>query len=516
VTHPEALALVVLAVPVVLAYLLRRRLQRRVVSSVLLYRALSRERVASRRLEWPRHLLSLLAILGALAAVVVALSRRPEAGSTTWAVLLDSSASMGALLESGEQTRMEAALDELEGFLRSRPEDRVALISTSPARLQVGATGDPAQVLAVARALVPAGPGENELALQVVSSLCERAEPPTLLVLSHDIDPTGLGCPVHRGRLGPVGVNVGITALLVREADALGLAEIYLAVEGDRPGPARVELSVDGEVVQTVTMAGGERLLQLALPEGEVVSARLLGRDALAADDRAEASIRRGQRVRVALFTDRPDGFLASALGAHPRVDRAESGTEVDLLVLDGVVPEPMPTARRVVALGIDPTALGLSPGPRVRRPEVSRWEGEDPLLRYVDLEGLHIERSWVVSEPSGGLALVVSGAGPLSVRAPWRGRELAYFGFGTHESDLGLSIAFAHLVANLVEWAAPGPVDPGAPSSDGLLSPDETSPEELPGAGLPAAGAQLGWWSLALVALVLLVAEWVLRWREP
>ena len=133
---PLFLGLLALSVPIFVFFLSRRKVKQVQVSSVQIYRVLLTNRPTRRSFSTLRHLLALLLTLMALGLLVLALIdlRGSADGPRDFVVVLDTSASMGAVEDGQSASRWERAVDELEGFIRDlNDEDRVALVTSGPA-----------------------------------------------------------------------------------------------------------------------------------------------------------------------------------------------------------------------------------------------------------------------------------------------------------------------------------------------------------------------------------------------
>ncbi|HIE39649.1 MAG TPA: hypothetical protein EYP77_11400 [Anaerolineae bacterium] len=87
---------------------------------------------------------------------------------------------------------------------------------------------------------------------------------------------------------------------------------------------------------------------------------------------------------------------------------------------------------------------------------QVVRTATDDPLLRYVDWDEVHVLRAWRVEEPPGARVLIEAEGGPLLMVAERPEGRLAVLTFDLHDSDLPLRVAFPILVANLTGWLLP------------------------------------------------------------
>lgn len=480
--NPWALLGALALLPLVLAFMSRRHVRRRRVPSLLLYRALQTERAARRRFAKLRHIVAFLLCLVALLALVFGVSDPREEGYEERGVILvvDTSASMGARDPGEKNTRLTRAVEALEPILDGqRAQDWTALVTVGrQARLMVRPTHDRPAVETALDALVPLGQGGAESEVEhLITALCREPERTRVVYVSDGTRelPSDLPCPVETLWVGGAADNLAVTALTVREADALGLSEVYVEVlnAGRQQRTARVELVVGAVLVEVfeLDLGPGERrgkLLRSTLPEGEIMRAQLKIDDALRADNSAYVALSRSAPAQVLLVSRAPNRYLEDALRLHPRAsfdtvspDALETaGDAYDLIILSGDVdPAELPLAPRVVAFQTPAERFGLSTVGGVQKlPVIHRWDFEHTLLRYVDLDGLKIARASFVELTPESRPMIESEHGVLGVLTPWAGRDLFYLGFSPQSSDLVLRVAFVNLIANLVEWAKPAP----------------------------------------------------------
>ncbi|MEM6995281.1 MAG: VWA domain-containing protein [Myxococcota bacterium] len=479
--QPLALVLGALALPLIAAYLhRRRRTPQRVPSAILFRRIAGPQTPTSRAMAKPRHLLSLLLVLLALIGLIAALADLQREGEQprAYVVVLDTSASMGTQGIGDERTRLQTGVDRLEESLsRLGSRDRVALVTTgADTQVKLGFTEDHARIIEVARSLTPAGTSDaSASALRIADAMCRATEDAAIVLIS---DGTGVSapstrCPIEHVAVGRVGPNVGITALSVREADALGLAEVYLAVTADRDaeGQVDVKIELDGHLMDVVSVdvpASGEakKLHRVALPPGKRVSARLdnVPADTLPDDNVAWTPRRIGGQVRVLLVSTTRLSFTAEALRLHPRVELTVIGPndevpdpDYDLIVLETPrAAAKLPASRHVLALGVDPIDFGIASRGAVEDPEIVRWDFDDALFRFVSFDRIQLPATLVFVPTETQDALVDSDAGPIAVSTTWEDRRVIAFGFSPHASDFVLRVGFVNFVANAIEWAAP------------------------------------------------------------
>ena len=143
--NPTALLWLLLAIPVVVFYILKIRLKRVPVSTVIFWRQIFDEKKPRSLWQRLRHLVSLLAQLALLALLVAALTepfRASEAQNARRVILVvDNSASMNATDVEGSRLAKakEEARQVIKG-LRTRDEMAIVAAGTQP-RVVCGLTG---------------------------------------------------------------------------------------------------------------------------------------------------------------------------------------------------------------------------------------------------------------------------------------------------------------------------------------------------------------------------------------
>ncbi|HET9495215.1 MAG TPA: vWA domain-containing protein [Chloroflexia bacterium] len=492
---PVALALLALAVPIIIFYMLRLRRRELDVSSSLLWRRALLDRTANAPWQRLRRNLLLLLQLLLLLLLVVSLARPFLLGSTqaegNLVVVIDGSASMQAADGPGGATRFEQARREASALVDALAGgSRMTLILAGPSPF-VAAQGSDSKAalhseLADMRPSNGRGDMSSALTLAAASS-GQLGNAPVVLItdgaLSGDL-------PQMPGsaRLVTVGTsarNLAMTSLSLREAPggpqlfagaynagpeaASGLLTIH--VDGALRDSRRVEIEPGGE--QTVTLTG--------LPlDAQQVEATLTpddpAADVLAADNRAWALRPKQAEARVLLVSE-GNGFLEKALALMPGVKvfkAAPAGyapsPDFRLTVLDGFVPAALPEGSLLVFNPPDSPLVPVSG--TVQGPVIGQVAVNDPLLRYVDLSGVHIAQARRMTAPTWARVLVRSTAGdPLLMAGEPGGRRVVVAAFDLHQTDLPLQVAFPILTANLLEWLQP-PQAVDAPAALGAGEP--------------------------------------------
>ncbi|TVQ92237.1 MAG: VWA domain-containing protein [Deltaproteobacteria bacterium] len=488
---PLFLLLSVLALPLAAAFLVRRRAPRRRVSSVILLKAAAARASARRLLPKLREPLALILSLLALLALVVSLAGLScgEGPTGRVVVVVESSARMArGEAEARFARARERVAQRVENLPRST---EVAVIEAADrAEVRRGLSSDRGAAIQAIRSVTPQGRGGGlGAALDLAHALCRDPERDAVFVLadgalSHELP----RCASEVQALGGSGENVGIAELTARRGDGLGLLEVQVGIAADHARVVDLALRVDGRLADTARVETREGQTVWSLRrldvDGERIEVSLVDhRDANPVDDRATVQLPRREPLVVGLITDRPEGFLAKALRLHPGVEvrlvDAEAAPTLEGLALGVVeVPADLPEAPHWIAFGEGAaTSLGLTVGDSVERPQVIRWAFDDPRFAFVDLDEVQITSATLIVAPPGGEILVEAEAGPLMVSGARGEGRVTALGFRPSQTDLALRVDFLHLLANLIDAAAPSGAQVATSSAVG--APDVLPPME-------------------------------------
>lgn len=539
-----------LAIPAILAlWMLKLRRPERQVGSTFLWQHLVRDVEANapwQRLR--RSLLLLLQLLCALLLVAVVVRPaldRPAGLAHDLVLVVDASASMSAT---------DVPLDRLDAARRAAI-DALQELPTG-GRVSVIAAGDTARVVAnevtdpghAARAIEGIGPsvgtGDMEAALRLADALAARAAGSQILVVTDASGPVPpevrLAAPVRVLTVGRERDNQAIAALAVR-VDPGGLRrQVFVSVANLSASvvPRRLELLADGTVftARDLALDGLTRhdvVIDELPAEARVVEARLTrpagsdatpARDHLALDDRAWAIVP-DQRIRNVLLIGEGSLFLRNALALLPDVDlygvtvqEWEAGSaqdgDWDLVVLEGVVPDPLPQAPILAFAPPTSSPLGEVTG-TLAAPGMGTLPADEPLLRDVDLSRFHVGRAQRLTAP-GWARIVVPGAGdaPLLYSGTREGVPTTVFAFALSDSDLPLQVAWPILLGNVTgellgrDGSGTAPLRPGAvvelPLAQGedgvrVTLPDGSAQEVVPSAAGSGAATFVDTWQLGV-----------------
>lgn len=496
---PLGLLLGGLAAPLVALYFLRLRRRRVKVPSILLWQAFHKsERLASPFQRFRRNWLLLLQLL-ALLLLVLAVARpflhtdAPLARSV--ALVLDTSASMGAT--DLRPTRLGAAVAEATALIDGLgPSDEAMLVVAGPrTEVAVPFTRDRAALRAALDRLAPTeAEGSLREGLQLAVSMARTRPGVEVVVLSDGggeplSDVPTAGATVRFAPIGRSDRNAAILAVDLRRSPTSELVrELFVTVQnfGADDAPGTVEVYLDQELiglrteslppdtpVSMVFDVGGDRT-------GTVRIALDVPEDALPADDVAWLALSPLSRRRVLLVGG--DALTARALAADPRValTRVPAGNvdaaaldRVDAAVFaDGVVP-PGLDGRSYAVLGPLPGSP-VTFGEEARAPVVLGWRRTHPVLRFVEWDQIVIARGQAVTDPGPLVPIVDGDAGPLVLAGEIAGGRVVQLAFDPLRSDLPMRVAWPVTLLNAVGWlterAATGEAAQAIPTGTALL----------------------------------------------
>ena len=501
---PLAFVLTALLPIIVALYFLKLRREERLVSSVYLWQEMVRDVAANAPWQQLRPNWLLLLQLLFLIALIVALAR-PFSWTTVAAgdhliLVVDSSASMAAA--DVEPNRLEVATDQARRLAAELPDSvPVTLIAAGDeARVLLSGSRDRGR-LSQALDELRAGPGNADLATALELAAAVAAPPSIppiggeggaaqIVVLSDGgvtlPDRVSSSAEVRYVPVGQSEENQAISALsLDPGVVGQGLAAFVRVANFSRQETARrLTIYADARLiaVRDLTIPGGD---SVALtfpdlpPETNTLEARLEGQDYLPLDDQAQAVAPRvsGAQIQIVGPGNR---FLETALSLLPDVevttisledyettqdDQSPSPQTNWLTIFDTVLPEEdhYPPGALLFVGPLRSTEFFSVTG-EVESPIPRPASASEPLLHYVDLQQVVVQRAARLPLPAWGRPVIVAAGGadgeattPLLVAGETEEHRLAVLAFDLRQSDLPLQVAFPLLLANLVDFLAPG-----------------------------------------------------------
>ena len=509
---PSSLFWLALAVPIVIFYILKIRLRRQPVSTVMFWKQVLDEQNPRSIWQRLRHLVSLLMQLAMLALLALAVADPyffwEVRAARRIVVVIDNSASMNAT--DAKPTRLaEAKRQARQVIAGMRHRDEVALVTagTQP-QVVVGFTGRQKTVSNALEA-IPATDGPSNVAEAValgqrllgerqdgkqpevvvfsdgrfegVESLVSSGSQPSTFDLQpsespphpNPLPPKAGGEGTGKVKLHVIGErsgNVGIVQFQVRRSlvDPLGyeiLAEVRNA--SDQPVECRFEVELNDEPIDVVPLklaAGGKwsQVFEKTSAEGGHLVAKLTHADALAADNAARAVLPRREIQPVLLVTS-GNLFLQKVFEVNPLVkltvvaEVPESIPAGTVVVFHRTAPEKLPAGQVFV---IDPANASdlYTVGEPLANPIVTKQDKDSPLMAHVRLDNVLMPeaRSLTPTRPDETQVLAEAVTKEpifFAVNRP-EGKVLVLT-VNLDKGDLPLRTAFPITVANALHWFA-------------------------------------------------------------
>ncbi|GED68785.1 hypothetical protein BRE01_24870 [Brevibacillus reuszeri] len=479
---------------IIVLYLLKRKVEDRVVPSTLLWQRTLQNWEAVR--PWEKLRRNLLLILQLLIACLLLLALlRPAVptdgiSSDHTVLVVDTSGSM--LAKEGEVTRMERAVSTAQSLVEQLGSGKtMTLIEAGREPNVMLSKSDDKQALTQALQGLSAFPGaaDTNAAYSLAGAIAAN-EPGSGVVWIGDGSgerklETGAASsfsgPFRFMQMGRTRENTAIGVFVTQPAEK-GV-EGLLRIDHYGSQPSRGAITIfDGEnkLLDTDSFAmdaGGSYTASFpALPVSPVYRAVIEPeQDGLAEDNEMWSVPFAAGRGKAVLLS--PDGnrFLHQALQTVGNMEvetiQQESQHQAearDLWVFDGVVPDKLPDGNLLLFAPDRKTDWLPFHGKRELEQQPKAVVPDDELLKYVDWRDVHVAASSELGEMPGMKALVRAGETDLVRAGIMNGRRVVVIGFDLHDSDLPLRPAFPILMQNIVTWLSPtqsapiGPAHPG------------------------------------------------------
>ena len=493
---PLALLWLAALIPVVIFYILKIRLRRVPVSTIVFWRQIYDEHQPRSIWQRLRHWLSLLAQVVLILLLVGALADPYFSWETRQlrriVVILDTSASMNAADVS--PSRLAAAKGEALRVIQGmRFRDELALVTAGG--VPRVACGFSSHGRTLSHAVDDILPTDNPTRVSAAIELAQRLlgerhdEHQHEIVLLTDVEQDfNLPVPVisERSRAGgkPASQvivrrfgtnagNVGITQFQVRRSliDPLGyeiLAEVTNA--SDESVECRLEIDLNEEVVDVVplTLTPGQhwhQSFEKTSTNGGHLMAKLDRADTLTADNRAWAVLPKREMLPVTLVSE-GNHFLQKVFESNPLValtriapsgQKSEAAPNADgsIAVLHRQIPNVLPIGSVLV---IDPRGScdAWRLGEPIQNPIVHQQDKDSPLLGHVRLDNVVMPEArkleFTIDEGVKVLARSLAGD-PLLATIERPGQKVLLLTVNLEEGDLPLRTAFPILMMNALNW---------------------------------------------------------------
>ncbi len=492
--NPAALLLASLALPVIVFYILKIRLRRFPVPTLLFWQQIFEEKKPRSLWQKLRHLLSLLLQLLFLAFLVLALAdpifRWQQAQARRLVLVVDNSSSMNA--GDVAPSRLEAAKTEAKRLIEGmRLGDELAIIAAAAApRVVCGPTDHERTLRAALDSITPERWSDQDQrgGRGTARRLLSGSEKMHRVVVLSDAAFEGAadlarGEDVELISIGKMTGNAGITRLQARRSllDPIGYEILVEVVNAsDEPLSFRLELDLDDDPIDVVPLdarsraSGSVQVFEKTSAEGGRLHASIDRADSFPTDNTAWAILPRRARQKVTLVTP-GNLFLEKVFEALPLVD-----LEVVKVPRDAPAPGAPPVAAQATVAGaisvfhhrvpdvlppgnvlvIEPERSGpfWELGEAIHNPVVAKQDKDSPLMMHIRLDNVLMPEARKLTLRGPARVLAESAAGdPLYAviersSVPGQGRVVVLT-VDLDKSDLPLQTAFPIMMANLLNW---------------------------------------------------------------
>jgi hypothetical protein len=456
-----------LALPLLLVpYLIRRKPQRALFSSLLLFTEIG-ERASAR--PWGRLRLPLIFFLQLLllALLILALgepvfSVRPS----RIAVVLDNSASMQTL--EGGKSRFQLAQQQAQTLLANvGATGKVDVYRTAP-RLDKARAGSfaPAEAAGVIASMPPYDLGAAPIDYDTVLRQIAGQQQYDRVYLITDQPVRGQGDIVRAISVGSPKENLAVTALQINRVSLTNSqlnASVELTSYSSKDAKVRVVLRGGGTIAgsREVTLAAGKTawISIEGVPLRPYYEAEIEPRDALLLDNRRFALPPTSTTLRILAVSPRPQAVasLRTIPGVsveivtpreYPNLERSGYGMELFHLATPGALPD-VPT---LFVLPPDANAL-VELGKPLARPLVSSWREPHPLTRYVNFSLFRPAYARPLRPEAAGETIVETAEGPLVFAAEPVGQRQVVLGFDPFPYLGRENLPMSVFTLNLLDW---------------------------------------------------------------
>jgi hypothetical protein len=535
-----------LALPAIfILYVIQSRYRPQVVASLLLWKHMARDLEAEAAWRRPRwDLLLALQLLVAL-AIAIALARPSVAGGGQphLAIVLDTSASMGA--RDVQPSRLAAARQTVEDVVNSAaPDARISFVTAGlEPQVQVE-NGSAANVMDSVGQVQQAEPDSGDLltAVRVAAGLAAHeagSQPPGEVVVVTD-GAFGLSLPpqpvpVSFRLVGGGGQGLAVSEVSLRRpvegGDFLsGFARV--ANGGADPQTTTLAILADGVLVDRAPLqvaAGSQADATFHVPSAaQSLTVGLTERGALPAADRVDLPGYARWARRVTIVSDAPTTWEhvlsvvpnVSTRSIHPADYSAADASADDIYLFDNVMPTSLPAAAALIMVNPPDTSTSILERadtlPRQRR--AVTFDTTDPLLVGVDIAPLNVQQLERSTTPTWAAAAVAAEDTPLILHGRMGEQRMVVFAFDPNRSNLPHLAAFPQLMANAVDWLTPGrqAIVEGGLGARANIQPRPQADVAATGSGSPSLTMPREIWPWLIgFGLMLLAAEWFVAVRR-
>jgi len=488
---PTYLYLLLLIPLLLLLYVLKLRRKTYVVSSNLLWEQAIEDMKANTLFQRLRRNLLLPLQVIFLTLAVLALARPFWRGTVDAAqniiLIIDGSASMKAT-DVG-RTRFEAAKSVAEKMVDNLSDgNRMMIIeATSSLRTISGFTADKMQLRNALDEMRPTDtPTDLSSAIQLALSMAKDARRSEVFLLSDGAGMNVQSLTAARdsgnngGQIRFIGFgekdvdNVGITALEVAQSFAVpSELQVFISLQNFsnvRKWPLLLELYRDENLIDVRELNLPPREQRsvvfdgVAGRSGGVIKAVIDIDDDLYVDNRAYCILDEPGALKVLLIST-GNRFLEAAIRTTSAriqlfVEKPEDysvGAEYDVVIFDGFIPDNLPD-RGMVFVNPESDLPFAKMTSYSDDPAIIDWDTSHPVMRFVDLSNLRVDKSANYDMPSWMKPLVESDKGTLAWLGERDGQRIIVLPFEIQprpSNNLPMLYAFPAFISNALIWLA-------------------------------------------------------------
>ena len=475
-----------LLIPVIIFYFLKLKRPKVKVPSLFLWQqVLDDKRVNSPFQRFKRHILLLLQLI-LLTLLVLAATNPYFLGNMNNAkripILIDISASMGAIDKETGQSRFEKAIEKIEKLINNKVEGQeFAIIAFSDRAQKICGFTDNARVLneAITKLKVKDLPANIEDAMRMIQAMSKNFKFNEALLFSDGNFPDkakfSLPFKLNFQKISDNAANIGITAL---SAQRSGTGNWIIFAELSSTGnsaPAVLELYHNKKLLGEETYVpntGNSERISFKVPGNLKSSLKLQikpdGFDAMSSDNTAYISL---PVLRPLVIYISPT--LKSIRAAMKGIDNIEifppaektSSTEpprdYDLVITDSPALLDLET-NFIFTVGFIPLDLQKFLKKNSEDTSIIDRDRESPLLRHAQLGDISIMegtsyqkgKSKKDLEEAGYQIVIFGEKGPLLLKKEWADQTTYNLLFNISKSTLPFRVAFPIIMQNLVDMA--------------------------------------------------------------
>lgn len=531
--HPEAAWGLLLALPIILFHIRRKRPIPEIAVYLPLWRSVletQRQRAGWRFL---RDAIPLLLSLILLAAIVTALAgpkASPPAviGPPAWVCLLDASPSMTATDAPDHRARWMAGRDTLRKFVATVPPGVPVGVAALGRGLEwkLHPSFDRETVLRALDGIQPGGAFGADLA-EMIPALRASTGRIGLAIATDGVGLDGIETvrndpDIRWYRCGSEAANIALTGVAIEPLRGSPAATVTVSSRNHGPTDRRVPVSVKvrGAVVATGLLecparAPATLLLTIPLASPAVLSVELSTGDPFPLDDRFDGPAFPAPPVPILIVAREgtPGAFLQAGIAAlGPVIDAARSGVcpperlesalrdlpPDAIVIFDGTAPSSALPRGRYLFFGSEGEHVPVTARRVLDRPLVWQWDRTHPVWGGTDLADLRLKRATVFEPAASESVLIETTEGPIALAGAGPAGRFVALGFAPEQSNFPLLVAFPVFLRHAIDWlsgpsadaaprlalgtplSAPGPVEPGEVAVHRLFPPDP--PLELAG----------------------------------